>query len=54
MSPTSRNIWGSPMLEAQQQQQPKPTPVNNIQSLFDFAKLANAVSSYVVKAKCIK
>lgn len=41
MSPTSRNIWGSPLQESLYSQ--RETHVNNIQSLFDFAKLANAV-----------
>ncbi|XP_060607300.1 protein PAT1 homolog 1-like isoform X5 [Ruditapes philippinarum] len=38
VSPTSKNIWGSPLQEIQQ----PPQHVNNIQSLFDFAKSANS------------
>ena len=41
VSPTSKNIWGSPLQEVQQ----PPQHVNNIQSLFDFAKSANSVSN---------
>ncbi|XP_045197153.2 protein PAT1 homolog 1-like isoform X2 [Mercenaria mercenaria] len=38
VSPTSKNIWGSPLQEV-----PQPRPhLNNIQSLFDFAKSANS------------
>lgn len=38
VSPTSRNIWGSPLQDIPQ----PPQHVNNIQSLFDFAKSANS------------
>ncbi|XP_052088638.1 protein PAT1 homolog 1-like isoform X3 [Mytilus californianus] len=37
VSPSSRNIWGSPTKESHMQK-----PVNNLQSLFDFAKASSA------------
>ena len=37
VSPTSKNIWGSPSKESHM-----PKPVNNLQSLFDFAKASSA------------
>lgn len=42
VSPTSKNIWGSP----QKDFHPPPQHVNNIQSLFDFAKSANSDSPH--------
>ncbi|XP_052242249.1 protein PAT1 homolog 1-like isoform X2 [Dreissena polymorpha] len=38
ISPTSKNIWGSP----HQNQAPQPTHFDNIQAIFDFAKSANS------------
>ncbi|KAL4233028.1 deadenylation-dependent decapping of nuclear-transcribed mRNA [Mactra antiquata] len=40
VSPTSKNIWGSPLTEVIHPHQPQ--HVDNIQSLFDFAKSVNA------------
>lgn len=39
VSPTSRNIWGSPVKEAYM-----PPTVNNLQTLFEFAKAASGTS----------
>lgn len=39
VSPTSKNIWGSPSKESHI---PMAMPVNNLQSLFDFAKASSA------------
>ncbi|KAL5010307.1 hypothetical protein ScPMuIL_012612 [Solemya velum] len=43
VSPTSKNIWGSPALEAES---PKDQPVTNLQSLFDFAKAASQANQF--------
>jgi len=47
MSPTGRNIWGSPHHETTYQ---TPTRINNIQAMFDIAKSANSVSPLILKS----
>ncbi|XP_052810745.1 protein PAT1 homolog 1-like isoform X1 [Mya arenaria] len=44
MSPTSKNIWGSPLQESPYH---PPSHVNNIQAMFDLAKSSNTVRSRV-------
>ena len=49
VSPSSRNIWGSPVKEAYM-----PPAVNNLQTLFEFAKAASGPSHGKVRLKDLR